>query len=84
MTVKNPDLAVPPGLEVAGMIEYSAKTNQEQRDTIVVDIDGQEIPITLFAYPARADVSVDGMSIENEKCLLVKDDTCKSVNDELV
>ena len=59
--MKNPDQPVPPGLEVTGVIEYTAKTNQEQQDTIVVDIDGQEIQIPLIAFPARPDISVDGM-----------------------
>ena len=57
--MKNPDQPVPPGLEVTGIIEYTAKSNQEQRDTIIVDIDGQEIPISLLAFPARPDISVD-------------------------
>lgn len=57
--MKNPDQPVPPGLEVTGIIEYTAKLNQEQRDTIIVDIDGQEIPISLLAFPARPDISVD-------------------------
>jgi hypothetical protein len=61
LIVQNPDQAVPPGLEVAGMIEYTAKSNQEQRDIIVVDIDGQEVQIPLFAYPSRPEISVDGM-----------------------
>lgn len=60
MIVKNPDQPVPPGLEVTGIIEYTAKSNQEQRDTFVVDIDGQEIQIPLLAFPARPDISVDG------------------------
>lgn len=46
---------------MTGVIEYVARSNQEQRDTIVIDIDGQEIPIALFAFPARPDISVDGM-----------------------
>jgi hypothetical protein len=66
LVVKNPDQPVPPGLEVMGMIEYMAKTNQEQRDTIVVDIDGQEIQISLVAFPARPDISVDGMEFKIE------------------
>ncbi len=57
----NPDQPVPPGLEVTGIIEYIAKSNQEQRDIIVVDIDGQEIQIPLFAFPARPEISVDGI-----------------------
>jgi hypothetical protein len=46
---------------VTGVIEYIAKLNEEQSDTIVVDIDGQEIKIPLYAFPARAEVSVDGI-----------------------
>jgi hypothetical protein len=46
------------------VIEYIAKTNQEQRDTIVVDIDGQEVQIPLFAFPARPDISVDGIELK--------------------
>ena len=61
--MKNPDQPVPPGLEVTGFIEYIPKSNQEQRDTIVVDIDGQEVQIPLFAFPARPDISVDGIRI---------------------
>lgn len=60
MIVENPDQPVPPGLEVTGVIEYVAKINEEQRDTIVVDIDGREIKIPLYAFPARSEVSVDG------------------------
>ncbi len=48
-------------MEVTGIIEYIAKSNQEQRDIIVVDIDGQEVQISLFAFPARPDISVDGI-----------------------
>ncbi len=64
MIASNPDQPVPPGLEVTGVIEYIAKTNQEQRDTIVVDIDGQEVQIPLFAFPARPDISVDGIELK--------------------
>lgn len=59
--MNNPDQPVPPGLEVTGIIEYISKFNQEQRDIIVVDIDGQEIQIPLFAFPSRPDISVDGI-----------------------
>ncbi|CAF0728757.1 unnamed protein product [Adineta steineri] len=61
LIVQNPDQPVPPGLEVTGVVEYIAKFNQEQRDTIVVDIDGQEIKIPLYAFPARSEISVDDM-----------------------
>jgi hypothetical protein len=64
LTVQNPDQPVPPGLEVTGIIEYTAKSNQEQRETIVVDIDGKEIQISLRAFPARAELSVDGKHFE--------------------
>jgi len=64
LIANNPDQPVPPGLEVTGVIEYIAKTNQEQRDTIVVDIDGQEVQIPLFAFPARPDISVDGIELK--------------------
>jgi hypothetical protein len=64
LIASNPDQPVPPGLEVTGVIEYIAKTNQEQRDTIVVDIDGQEVQIPLFAFPARPDISVDGIELK--------------------
>ena len=62
LIVQNPDQPVPPGLEVTGVIEYTAKTNQEERDTIVVDVDGQEIQIPIYAFPARPEISVDGKS----------------------
>ena len=65
--MKNSDQPIPPGLEVTGIIEYAAKSNQEQRDTIVVDIDGQEIQIPLFAFPARPDISVDSNEKLEEK-----------------
>lgn len=60
MTVTNPDQPVPPGLEVTGLVEYTAKSNQEQHDIIVVDIDGKEIQVPLYAFPARPEISVDG------------------------
>ncbi len=59
--MNNPDQPVPPGLEVTGIVEYIPKSNQEQRDVMVVDIDGQEIQISLFAFPSRPDISVDGI-----------------------
>ncbi|CAF2209937.1 unnamed protein product [Rotaria magnacalcarata] len=59
LVVNNPDEPVPPGLEVTGVVEYIARSNQEQRDTIVVDIDGQEIQIPLLAFPARPEIFVD-------------------------
>ena len=61
LIVKNPDQPVPPGLEVTGIIEYTARSNEEQRDTIVVDIDGQEIQIPILAFAARPEISIDGM-----------------------
>ena len=63
MTVKNQDQPVPSGLEVTGVIEYVAKSNQEQHDIIVVDIDGQEMKISLLAFPARPEISVDGIEL---------------------
>jgi hypothetical protein len=59
--VENPDQPVPPGLEVTGVIEYIARINQEQHDTIVVDIDGQEVKIPIYAFPARSEIDVDGI-----------------------
>ncbi|UJR33894.1 hypothetical protein I4U23_021314 [Adineta vaga] len=77
LIVDNPDQPVPPGLEVTGVIEYIVKINQEQHDTIVVDIDGQEIKIPLYAFPARSEISVDeivdfGIHVADNKTVFKK------------
>lgn len=57
---KNPELPVPPGMEIAAIIEFETTQLQEYADKIVVAIDNKEIEIPIRAFPARPMFKVDG------------------------
>jgi hypothetical protein len=57
---KNPELPVPPGMEIAALLEFECTRSQLFNDKIVVSIDNKEIDIPIQAFPARQNLIVDG------------------------
>lgn len=57
---KNPELPVPPGMEIAATIEFQTENAQEYVDKMVITIDNQEIEIPIQAFPACPIIVVDG------------------------
>ena len=57
---KNPELPVPPGMEIAATIEFETKqAAQDFADKLVVSIDNKEIDIPIQAFTARPILTVD-------------------------
>jgi len=57
---KNPDAPVPPGMEIAAVIEFETKYAQDFNDKLVVSIDNKEIDIPIQACPAKPILTIDG------------------------
>ena len=61
LDVKNPELPVPPGMEIAAVVQFETKVAQEYNDKIVVSIDNKEIDIPLEAFTAKPILVVEGL-----------------------
>lgn len=57
---KNPELPVPPGMEIAAIVEFETSTAQDYNDKIMIAIDNKEIDIPIQAFPAKPILKVDG------------------------
>lgn len=62
MTFTNPELPVPPGMEIAAVVEFQSNNIQDYADKMVVCIDDKEIPIPIRAFPAKPILDVEGFS----------------------
>lgn len=57
---KQPELPVPPGMEIAAVVEFETPIGQEYNDKMVISIDNREIEIPIHAYPAKPVLVFDG------------------------
>ncbi|CAF0834043.1 unnamed protein product [Brachionus calyciflorus] len=74
---KNPELPVPPGMEIAAVVEFETSHAQEFLDKLVISIDNKEIDIPLQAFPAKPLLTVDekidfGLLSDNNKTVSKK------------
>ena len=53
LNYKNPELPVPPGMEIAAVVEFNSSHAQDFYDKIVISIDNKEIDIPLQAFPSK-------------------------------
>ncbi|BFZ09423.1 hypothetical protein BsWGS_12463 [Bradybaena similaris] len=51
--VKNPEEPVAPGLCVTAIVEYCPMNEKEEKDRIVLTVDGNVIEVPIFAYPCQ-------------------------------
>lgn len=49
MKVKNPEEPVAPGLGVTAIVEYCPMNEKEEKDRIVLTVDGNVIEVPIFA-----------------------------------
>jgi hypothetical protein len=57
---KNPELPVPPGMQIAAIIEFETTIAQDYKDKMVISVDNKEIEIPVIAFPAKPMLFVDG------------------------
>lgn len=57
---KNPSLPVPPGMEIAAIIEFETSSAQDLTDKMMISIDNKEIDIPIQAFPAKPILKIDG------------------------
>ena len=60
LIVKNPQLPVPPGMEIAAIIEFQTNSIIDYNEKLVVSIDSREVDIPLIAFPAKPILNTTG------------------------
>lgn len=63
LNFKQPNLPIPPGMEIAAIVEFECTNAQEYSDKMVISIDNREIEIPIHAYPAKPSLVFDGKYI---------------------
>ncbi len=53
-------MPVPPGMEIAAIVEFETNNAQDFYDKMVISIDNKEIDIPIHAFPAKPILVVDG------------------------
>ena len=57
---QNPELPVPPGMEIAAKINFETNISQDYNEKMIVCIDNNEIEIPIQAFPAKPILRIDG------------------------
>lgn len=71
MLVKNPELPVPPGMEIAAIVEFQSSAIMDYNDKLVVCIDDREVDIPLRAFPAKPILKTTGIFIYEKDIFII-------------
>lgn len=61
LVFQNPELPVPPGMEIAAKINFETNNSQDYSDKMIVCIDNNEIEIPIQAFPAKPILKIEGL-----------------------